>query len=281
MQRNLKSNCIDAVGPGRWTESRVAYNKIKIAADGNGLILTGSNLDDMLIGGIGNQFLYGSTGNDLLIAGTGNQQLFGGSGDDTLVGGAGDQQLYGGSGNDTVVAGRGNQYLDGGSGIDTLDFSRLGGRVEIEQGARTANVYDTGSGVLLNANTILSFDHIIGSDHNDVFKGQMQRGTSFDGGVGDDLFLSKNGGDTMTGGDGADTFAWARKFLDTGIADRVTDFEVGVDRLDLADFLGQGYLNPTYSQVVRLSDVVEADGSHSTKVTALVNERWADVVGLG
>ena len=258
----------------------MAFNKIKVAADGNGIILTGSSYDDMLTGGAGDQALYGSTGSDLLIGGFGNQMLSGGSGDDTLVGGTGNQQLYGGSGNDTILAGRGNQYLDGGSGADTLDFSKLGGRVEIEQGARTASVYDADSGVLLNTSTILSFDRIVGSAQDDVFKGQIAKGTAFQGGAGDDLFLSKNGGDTMTGGDGADTFAWARKFLATGVSDRITDFEVGVDKLDLSDFLGQGFLNPTYSQVVHLSDVVEADGSHSTKVTALVNERWADVVVL-
>ena len=240
----------------------MAFNKIKIAADGNGIILKGSYLDDMLTGGTGAQFLYGGAGNDLVIAGTG------------------DQQLYGGSGNDTVVAGHGNQYLDGGSGIDTLDFSHINGRLEVAQGARTAKVFDVDTGALLYTDTILSFDNIIGSSHDDVFKGQMLRGTSFDGGAGNDAFLSKSGGDTLTGGDGADTFAWTRKFLATGVSDRVTDFAIGVDKLDLSDFLGQGFLDTSYDQVVRLSDVVGADGSHSTKVAALVNERWADVVVL-
>lgn len=258
----------------------MVFNKIKFAADGNGIFLAGSSLDDMLTGGNGDQLLYGGGGNDLLIGGNGNSVLGGGSGDDMLIGGTGNQQLYGGSGSDTVLAGLGNQYLDGGSGFDTLDFSKTGGNVEIEQGARIANVYDTDSGNLLNTHTILSFEKIVGSDHNDVFKGQMWKATTFDGGAGDDLFISKSGGDIMTGGDGSDTFVWTRKFLATGGTDRVTDFEVGVDKLDLSDFLGQGFLNPNYSQVVHLSDAVEADGSHSTKVSALVNERWADVVVL-
>lgn len=240
----------------------MAFNKIRIAADGDGIILKGSYLDDMLTGGTGAQFLYGGAGNDLVIAGTG------------------DQQIYGGSGNDTVVVGHGNQYLDGGSGIDTLDFSHINGSLEVAQGARTAKVFDVDTGALLYTDTILSFDKIIGGSHDDVFKGQMLRGASFDGGAGDDTFLSKNGGDVVTGGDGADTFTWTRKFLATGVSDRVTDFDVGTDKLDLSDFLGQGFLDPVYDQVVRLSDVIEADGSHSTKVTALVNERWADVVVL-
>lgn len=51
---------------------------------------------------------------------------------------------------------------------------------------------------------------------------------------GNDILIGGDGDDEMTGGEGSDTFVWNAD--ETGI-DTITDFEVGVDRLDLADIL--------------------------------------------
>ncbi len=69
-------------------------------------------------------------------------------------------------------------------------------------------------------------DQIIGGSGNDRLLG----------GAGDDILVDGAGSDTLTGGAGADIFVLTAD----GAADRITDFEPGTDRLDLAD-LGRFY----------------------------------------
>jgi serralysin len=53
-------------------------------------------------------------------------------------------------------------------------------------------------------------------------------------GGGDDLLVDGPGRDTMRGGPGADIFV----FVSDGEPDRVENFELGIDRLDLSAFPG-------------------------------------------
>lgn len=92
-----------------------------------GLILSGTDGPDHLIGGTGNDFLYGHGGDDRLEGGAGSDQLMGHAGNDTLLGGAGNDYIYagagddlidGGAGNDDIISGPGNDTLTGGDGAD-------------------------------------------------------------------------------------------------------------------------------------------------------------------
>ena len=108
--------------------------------------LTGSYLDDSIVGGKANDSLYGGDGNDTIEAGNGNDyinagngndvvygdfqdltsliggndKIYGGNGNDTLYGGAGHDSLYGENDNDELHGGLGNDYLDGGKGNDVI-----------------------------------------------------------------------------------------------------------------------------------------------------------------
>jgi Ca2+-binding RTX toxin-like protein len=66
---------------------------------------------NLLLGGIGNDFLTGSSGNDELHGGGDNDSLYGNDGNDRLFGDGNNDSLYGDNGNDS---------LDGGTGIDTM-----------------------------------------------------------------------------------------------------------------------------------------------------------------
>lgn len=234
-----------------------------VAPDGDYLVFSGQSLNDTLVGGNGIQTFYGNAGDDL------------------LVGGTGDQQLYGGSGEDTVVAGNGNQVLDGGAGYDVLDLSRIHGRVEIDQDLHWAKVFDPVTGEQIATYSVLSFDKVIGNDLGTTFWAAEYTSRIYIGGAGDDRYYSESGGDTVTLGEGADTFRWYRKYVEDGLTDRITDFTVGTDKLDLRDFLkGQGIKNAVYAQVLQLEAATDADGGEATLIKGLVNGVWHDVVVL-
>jgi len=124
-------------------------------------------------------------------------EFHGGGGNDSLGGGTDRDRLFGDSGNDALVGGEGNDLLSGGTGDDTLE----GG---------------FGNDRLLGG---AGDDMLTGGLHDDVLIGGSGR-DRLDGGAADD---------DLTGGGGRDLFIF-RKGEGT---DRVLDFELGVDRIDL------------------------------------------------
>jgi len=91
----------------------------------------------------GNNRLKGGSGNDVINGNGGNDRLNGGSGNDTLNGGAGNDELHGGSGNDILNGGSGSDELEGGSGNDRLIYNLAENTVN---GRFTYDEYDGGSG---------------------------------------------------------------------------------------------------------------------------------------
>ena len=83
--------------------------------------VTGSQLDDVLIGSAGDNVLKGNRGNDALYGGAvGGTGATKGAGDDVLLGGEGQDWLFGGVGADNLDGGSGNDVLEGGGDADIL-----------------------------------------------------------------------------------------------------------------------------------------------------------------
>ena len=104
-------------------------------------------------------------------------------------------------------------------------------------------------------------DQIIGSDVGESLSGQ----------AGDDILLDGAGSDTMAGGSGADLFA----FTADSSADAISDFQRGVDRLDLSafDFLydvSQLTITPnaTGAQITFGAEVIDLTTSDLAPLTA-------------
>ena len=183
--------------------------------------------DDALLGQFGMDLLFGEDSDDVLFGGTGADSLFGGDGDDRLDGGFGSDSLSGGYGSDTLDGGTGADLLEGGAGSDVL---RGGHGLDSLFGGDGDDRLEGGNGA----------DLLEGGDGNDVLLGE--RGTdhlkggagddSLDGGHGRDVLDGGAGDDVLTGGIGADIFTFSRG----GGRDRVTDFMVPVDKVDLTDF---------------------------------------------
>jgi len=177
----------------------IAYNvTIENARGGaGGDTIQGNAAANTLAGNAGNDTLSGGDGNDVLYGNLGVDGLFGGADDDTLFGGQGNDSLNGGAGNDVIYGNLGNDHVYDNFGADTLygglgDDTLLGGRRD---------------------------DLVVGGQGGDWLCG--------------DGFGAENGiagNDTLTGGMGADTFAFGFVSGD----DRVTDFNGGEgDRIRL------------------------------------------------
>ncbi|RMR74285.1 Calcium binding hemolysin protein [Pseudomonas savastanoi pv. fraxini] len=114
-------------------------------------LLTGTEVDETIVGydsadslsGLsGNDVLYGRQGDDLLDGGDGKDTLYGEDGNDTLSGGAGNDTLSGGYGNDLLDGGSGNDSLDGGYGSDTYVFRKGSGQDTINNYAYNDTTVD-------------------------------------------------------------------------------------------------------------------------------------------
>jgi Ca2+-binding RTX toxin-like protein len=139
----------------------------------------GTDLDDRINGGIGDDLIKG----------------FGGA--DTLLGWESDDTVWGGSGNDTVIAAAGDDELHGGSGRDTLSFEKITNAVTVDLAA--------GSATLPNGDvqSLFSFENVTGTGDGDTITGDA-RANELTGGGGGDTMTGGGGNDTLTGGAGAD-----------------------------------------------------------------------------
>ncbi|MEH8171167.1 DUF5801 repeats-in-toxin domain-containing protein [Aeromonas veronii] len=193
----------------------------------SGATLTGSYLDEILIGGAGTDTLNGNAGNDILLGGAGNDSLNGGEGNDILVGGAGNDTLNGGAGNDTA------SYIDSTAGVTVT----VNGNNQATGGAGT--------------DSLSNMENLVGSMFNDSLTGDgnanvlsgLAGSDILSGGGGDDLLFGGADGDTLTGGGGKDTFKWGAG--DIGGVDVIKDFTTGTggDVLDISELLTGEHAN--------------------------------------
>ncbi|MBK3455443.1 retention module-containing protein [Pseudomonas sp. MF6754] len=181
--------------------------------------------------------LTGTNGDDIIMAGPGNNILNGGDGNDVLTAGTGNNQMHGGNGNDLLFSGTGNDLLDGGAGLDTVSYAHATAGVTVNLGLATGQI--TGGA---GTDTLMALENLVGSNFNDFLTGNgnnnlISGGLGNDtlkGEGGDDILIGGPGNNTLTGGPGADTF----QYLTGGNGhDVITDFAVGTDKLDLSQLL--------------------------------------------
>lgn len=145
------------------------------------------------------------------------ENAIGGSGDDTIRGNKADNALGGRAGADSLFGFAGGDRLSGGSGTDFLAGGAQADRL----------LGGAGRDVLQGAK---GSDTLLGGRGNDVLNGGRVK----------DTLTGGAGFDTLTGGHGADAFVY-RSAQDAPVADRterITDFDSGVDRIDLSALSG-------------------------------------------
>lgn len=129
-----------------------------------------------------------------------------GDGNDVAIGGDRNDIFWGGAGRDYLVGNGGNDSLYGGDGDDKLEGDEGNDRLE-------------------------------GGDGDDVLYGG-EGGDILLGGNGDDRLVGGAGNDFMKGGNGSDTFIFRLSDYVRGTTtlDRVADFQIGRDKIDLTAF---------------------------------------------
>lgn len=137
-----------------------------------------------------------------------SEKIFGTSLKDNVAGKGGRDKIFSLEGNDKVQSGSGNDKVNGGAGNDKI-FG--GGGADILAGS-------------------VGKDKLFGQGGSDVLIGEGGNDRLVGGG-GDDILIGGDGNDVMTGGSGADQFVFDTWFRD----DVITDFEDGVDQLDMRE----------------------------------------------
>jgi len=75
----------------------------------------GTNGNDKIRGGEGDDIVFGEGGNDMLFGGPGNDTLYGGRGRDTINGGPGNDKIFGGPQHDELDGGAGDEKVNQGN----------------------------------------------------------------------------------------------------------------------------------------------------------------------
>ncbi|ARO30643.1 MULTISPECIES: calcium-binding protein [unclassified Rhizobium] len=199
--------------------------------------VTGSNSDNAITTGAGNDIIRGYSGNDQLNGGDGDDQISGGAGNDVLRGGAGNDtigdgdagvaagvvyDIDAGDGDDTVVVGNdfygfaNSGIIDGGAGIDKLHASDLTG-ITIQN----FEILESQIDIIATAAQFESFDKITYSempggenlavtlkladdDHADL-SDELGSRSAYISGIGSSIDVKTAGGnDVLIGTDGND-----------------------------------------------------------------------------
>jgi Ca2+-binding RTX toxin-like protein len=252
--------------PGGWDGVDTLINIENVAGSWSNDILKGDGGANRLIGSEGSDTLMGRAGDDILDGGDGFdtasyaeastgvtvdlgiagpqstgegadtligiEDVLGSAFADTLMGTEGWNVLSGGAGDDLLVGRGGSDRLDGGDGIDTVSYAGVTARVWVNLSSASGGFPDLG-----DSDQLSGIENVIGTAFADTLTGNVVA-NALSGGGGNDRLMGGLGGDTLTGGAGADVFdydALADSPVGVGSRDVITDFQRGLDDIDLRD----------------------------------------------
>ncbi len=220
---------------------------------------TGGGGSDILIS---IEDVSGSELNDLILGSGANESLHGGGGDDIIHAGDGNDVLLG----DGLPI-QGNDELDGGNGADTVDYNFRDLRIEGVAVNLTSGQGGTLSGG--ETDTLVDIENVVGTAFGDQISGDIKANV-----------LTGNGGsDTLTGGAGADTFLFITPG-GVGDVDQITDFSATDDTIGLDSEvfpLAPGALNADAFHIGSAA----ADASDRLIYDGATGALWFDADGNG
>ena len=208
------------------------------------------NVENLTLTGSTNLNATGNSLNNTLTGNSANNILTGNAGNDTLNGGAGIDTLIGGLGNDVYVVDTTTDTITENSGEGT-DIIQSSVTFDLTVFPNIENLTLTGT-VAINGTGNAGNNSLIGNSGNNTLNGGA-------------------GIDTLTGGTGSDIFVFQFGQSLVSAADRITDFAIGTDKIDLLTSLGVAMNAPTA--------FTRAANSTGTTLTNVVNSVFTDADG--
>lgn len=220
---------------------------------------SGTEEDDMLLGGGENDLLSGLGGDDELRGEGGDDRILAGDGSDLAIGGAGADALFGEDGDDTLWGIDGDDTLDGGPGDDILRG-------------------DAGEDLLLPG---AGADAALGGAGDDEISGAFFSADDLpdlpdrlDGGEGEDR-ITGDDGDLVTGGGGADILRVLGIDQPDATPVTITDFDPEEDTLVLVDDAGNDVSFAPFGETPQEG---EFDGLPFVEIRATPDEAGTEVI---
>ncbi len=229
------------------------------------------------------EVIWGTDHNDWIDAGNGDDTIYGDGGNDVLDGKAGADHIYGGDGNDVIYGGDIEDFLDGGAGDDIIYAGTSAGALDVVIGgdgddrlygeAGIDEMYGGAGNDYIDAggDTDLAF----GDSGNDVMYGG-DGPDELRGGTGDDIISGGSGGDKLLGEAGDDIILGGIGQSSGGVAGDSDELigDVGFDMASFSDF----NIDLSVAADLRNQGVVVAIGG--TDLLNPQNQLWTDLEGI-
>lgn len=215
----------------------------------NGLVFIGGAEADTIKGGYTHDKLDGGSGNDTLYGSSGRDVFIGGKGDDTIDGYISQSNYL--DGNDSsVYEGTLDEYdiefIEDDSVVKITDTVENRDGSDVLKGVDIAIFSDKTIGIF--SDKIIEFTPRKDFENFGKIEGTKSR-DSLTGTKSDDIIIGLEGRDTLTGNLGYDIFSYTDL---TDATDIITDFKVGIDKIDLSgvlkslNFTGSDPINEGY-----------------------------------
>jgi Ca2+-binding RTX toxin-like protein len=218
---------------------------------GTAITATGNTRNNTIYGNGLSNILSGGDGNDLLRDSLGNDTLLGGNGNDNLYGGAGVDRLEGGAGNDTYYL----SYL----------ATDLSNDIAIEVASGGIDTAFAAFTVTALANEVENLN-LLGTTAIDATGNSLSN--SITGNTAANKLNGGVGADALRGLAGADTFVFQFGQSSVTGVDRILDFAIGSDKIDI------------FNAPIPINFSRASDTASSNSLAAVVSAAYADANGL-
>jgi Ca2+-binding RTX toxin-like protein len=209
-----------------------------------------SGVENLTLTGVGAINGTGNAGNNIILGNIASNTINGGAGNDYLNGSLGADTMIGGTGNDTFIIDNAGDLITESSALLT-EIDTAQSSVTYALVANVEKLFLIGGGAINGTGNALN-NTLVGNGASNILNGGI-------------------GSDTLTSGAGNDILTFQFGQSSVNAPDRITDFTIGADKIDLLGLTGNALATPTLFS--------RAGDSTATTLSALATQVFADANG--